>query len=97
MTQNLDKLRKASDDAHTKVHALQAEKDEAMQKVRTKYTDRLRTAIDKAAAAQKELCDAEAAGALADRPDGPAVAKALVEQGGLSAEAVAAVGIDLPE
>lgn len=56
---------------------LQNEKDDAIDKVRAKYADRQRKAVDKAAEAQKVYLDAEAADALRDRPDGEAVAEAL--------------------
>lgn len=77
MAYDLDKLRSDAEKAEQRAQKLMAEKDEAVQKVRDKYTDRLRDANDEAAAAQKALCDAEAANALLDRPDGPSVAEAL--------------------
>jgi hypothetical protein len=66
---DIDKLRAEYERAEAKAHALQAEKDEAAQKVREKYRDRQRDANADAAEAQKALCDAEAAQALADRDD----------------------------
>lgn len=74
---DIDKLREKSAAAEAKAYKLQAEKDEALQKVRDKYTDRLRDANDEAAAAQKELCDAEAAAALVGRDDAETVASNL--------------------
>lgn len=56
---------------------LQNEKDADLDKLRAKYADRQRKAVDEAAAAQKEYLDAEAVQPLLDRPDGEAVAKAL--------------------
>ena len=70
-------LRKRWQDAEAKAHALQAEKDEAVDKVRTRYADKLRKAVDDAAAAQKEYLDAEVVESLRDRPDGEAVAASL--------------------
>lgn len=77
MSPNIDKLRKNYEDAEAKMFTLQAKKDEAMQDVRDKYMGQLREAIDKAAAAQKELCNAEAAAALVGRDDAAAVAENL--------------------
>lgn len=56
---------------------LQNEKDDQIDKVRARYADRQRKAVDKAAKAQKAYLDAQAADALRDRPDGEAVAEAL--------------------
>ncbi len=67
----------AYDAAIGKAYALQAEKDAALAKVKDKYGDKLRSANDAAAVAHKALLDAQAAGALLDRPDGEAVAEAL--------------------
>lgn len=74
---DIEKLRKASQDAEAKAQKLMAEKDDAMSKVRDRYSAKLAKATDEAAAAQKQLADAEAAQALMDRPDGPSVADAL--------------------
>jgi Skp family chaperone for outer membrane proteins len=58
---DIDKLRSEYEQAEAKAHALQADKDEAMQKVLDKYRDKMRDANAKAAEAQKAFCDAEAA------------------------------------
>jgi hypothetical protein len=71
------KLRGEWEQAEQKAQQLQAEKDDAIDKLRAKYTQKLRDAVDEAAAAQKRFLDAEAADALRDRPDGKAVADAL--------------------
>ena len=74
---NLNELRKKWEDAEAKAHKLQAEKDEALAKLRERYADKLRGAVDEAAAAQKELLDAEVVESLRDRPDGEKVAADL--------------------
>jgi ElaB/YqjD/DUF883 family membrane-anchored ribosome-binding protein len=74
---DLKKLRAASQEAEDAAHKLQAEKDDALKKLREKYAKRLRKANDDAAAAQKALADAEAAEALKDRPGGAELAEAL--------------------
>lgn len=70
-------LKKRFTDAEAKAHKLQAEKDDALAKVRSRFGDRLRKATDDAAAAQKAWLDAEAAESLKDRPDGEQVAQTL--------------------
>jgi hypothetical protein len=70
-------LKQKWEQAEAEAVKLQNEKDDAVEKVRAKYTDRLRKAVDKAADAQKKYLDAEATDALRDRPDGEAVAQAL--------------------
>jgi hypothetical protein len=77
MAYDLDKLRADLEKAEQAAYKLQADKDDAVEKARSKYADKLRKANDDAAAAQKALADAEAANALMDRPDGPSVAEAL--------------------
>lgn len=77
MSKSTSDLKKAWQDAEAAAVALQNEKDDAVDKVRAKYADRQRKAVDKAAKAQKAYLDAEAADALRDRPDGEAVAEAL--------------------
>lgn len=64
-------------DAETHAQALMAEKDNALQKVKDHYGRQLQAANTKAAQAQKAYLNAQAADALRDRPDGPAVAEAL--------------------
>ena len=64
---DIDKLREKYEAAEAKAHKIQADKDEALQNVRDRFGDKLRKANDDTAAAQKELADAEAAQALADR------------------------------
>jgi hypothetical protein len=74
---DIDKLRTEYEQAEAKAHALQADKDEAMQKVLDKYRDKMRAANAKAAEAQKAVCDAEAAAALVGREDAETVAANL--------------------
>jgi hypothetical protein len=74
---DLKTLRADAKAAEENAQKLQAEKDDAVRKVREKYGKRLAKAVDEAAAAQKKLADGEAADALLDRPDGRAVAEAL--------------------
>lgn len=66
---NLDQLEQAWRDAEARAVKLQNDKDEALQKVRDRFADRQRAAVDEAAAAQKAWLDASAAQALADRDD----------------------------
>lgn len=73
----LDELREANDKAHADLYELQAAKDEASRKLFEQYHEPLAEAQQKAAAAQKAMCDREAAEALLDRPDGEAVAQSL--------------------
>lgn len=77
MSGNVKDLKQAWLDAEADAIRLQGEKDDAIDKARAKYAKRQRAAVDKAAAAQKAYLDADAAGALLDRPDGEAVADAL--------------------
>lgn len=70
-------LKKAYEDAEDKAQKIMAERDEAMDKVRSRFDDRLRKANQDAADAQKAWMDAEAVEALKDRPDGEAVAASL--------------------
>jgi hypothetical protein len=86
MAYDLDKLRKEYEDAEAKAQKLQADRDEAIAKVRDRYDGKLRAATDAAAAAQKEWRDAEAFVPLLDRPDGESVARGHVEQGGMTQE-----------
>jgi hypothetical protein len=74
---SIDKLRGDYESAEAKAQKLMAEKDEAMGKVRDKYAEKLAVANDEAAAAQKALCDAEAAAALVGRDDAAVVANNL--------------------
>lgn len=74
---DIEKLRAEYEKAEAAAHKLQAEKDEAMQKARDRFFDRQRDANEKAARAQKALCDAEAAAALVGRDDAETVAANL--------------------
>jgi chromosome segregation ATPase len=74
---DLDKLRAEYEQAEAKAHALQSDKDDALQKITDKYRDKMRDANEKAAEAQRALCDAEAAAALVGRPDAETVAANL--------------------
>jgi len=70
-------LKKAFEDAEAKAYKLQAEREEALQKVRDRFDDKLRDANAEAAEAQKAMLDAEVKESLKDRPDGQAVADSL--------------------
>lgn len=70
-------LQKAFEDAEAKAHEIQADRDEALRKVRDRFDDKLRKAVDKAAEAQKAWLDAQVAESLKDRPDGEAIAASL--------------------
>lgn len=74
---DLAKLRTEFEKAEQKAQKLQADKDQALEKVRDRFNDRLAAAVDDAAAKQKALNDAEAADALLDRPDGETLARTL--------------------
>jgi membrane-bound lytic murein transglycosylase B len=66
---DIEKLRGEYEAAEAKALKLQADKDEAMQKVLDRFRDRQREANQDTATAQKALADAEASQALADRDD----------------------------
>ena len=74
---DIDTLRSDYEQAEARAQALMADKDAAIQRVRDEYGDELRAANDEAAAAQKLLCDAEAAQALVGRDDAETVAANL--------------------
>lgn len=74
---DLKKLQADYEKAEEHAQKIMADKDEAIQKVRDRYGERLQKANQKAADAQKEWADAEAANALLDRPDGEALAERL--------------------
>lgn len=74
---DIEKLRADYEKAEEQAYKLQADKDEAMQKVRDRFFDRQRDANQRAADAQKALCDAEAAAALVGRDDAEIVASNL--------------------
>lgn len=74
---NVDSLEKAWRDAEARAVKLQGEKDEALAKVRERFGEKLRGAVDEAASAQKAFLDAQVAESLRDRPDGDEVARAL--------------------
>jgi hypothetical protein len=70
-------LKTQYEQAETDAQKLMAEKDDALEKVRTRYGKRLQDANQKAAQAQKAWSDAVAAEALLDRPNGEALAQTL--------------------
>jgi hypothetical protein len=74
---NAKDLHETYEKAEQDAQKIMADRDDAIQKVRDRFDDRLRKANDKAAKAQKVWLDAQAAEALLDRPDGEAVAQAL--------------------
>lgn len=65
-SQELLKLYEA---AEADAHRIQAEKDAAIKKVRTKYSDKLRKAVDKAAEIQTEYRNRAAVEELLSRED----------------------------
>lgn len=69
----VEDLRAEAERAEQRLRELQAQHDEA----RERFREPLRAARDEAAAAQKAWCDAEAAQALLDEPDGERLAEAL--------------------
>jgi predicted DNA-binding protein (UPF0278 family) len=77
MSDTTKNLKKAWQDAESAAIALQNEKDEAIDKVRAKYGEKQRKAVDDAAAKQKLYLDAEAAAALVGRDDAELVASNL--------------------
>ena len=77
MTQSTEDLQAKFEQAEAKAQKLQSDKDEALQNVRDRFSDKQRQATDKAAEAQKAWADAVAADALRDRPDGAKIAEAL--------------------
>jgi hypothetical protein len=86
----VDDLKQEWQDKESKAIALVAEKDDAIDKIRTKYTDKLRKANDEAAKAQKAYLNAEAAAALVGRDDAEVTANNL----GLTKEYEAASASD---
>jgi ElaB/YqjD/DUF883 family membrane-anchored ribosome-binding protein len=74
---DIEHLRDKYEKAEQKAQELQADKDDALQKVRDRFNDRLRKANDDLAEAQKALADAEAAQALVGRPDAELIAANL--------------------
>jgi TPP-dependent pyruvate/acetoin dehydrogenase alpha subunit len=88
MAYDLDKLRDAYEKAERHAFDLQVKKDEEVAKVRDRYTDKLRKAVDKAAEAQKALANGEVAASLLDRPDGRSVAESMIRTGGFTQEQV---------
>jgi hypothetical protein len=73
----MSNLKTAWKDAEDKALKLQADRDQAIAKVRERYDKRLRAANDEAAKAQKAFLDSEAAAALVGREDAEQVAKDL--------------------
>lgn len=73
----LEELRQENEQAHAELYELQTAKDAAVEALYEEWRPKLWEAQDKAAAAQKAMCDREAAEALLDRPDGEAVARTL--------------------
>jgi DNA-nicking Smr family endonuclease len=69
VTQTTKDLKTAWQDAEAKAHKLQADKDQALAKVRDRYADKQRKANDEAAAAQKAYLDAQATDELRSRDD----------------------------
>jgi hypothetical protein len=73
----MSNLETAWKDAEDKALKLQADRDQAIAKVRERYDKRLREANAAAAKAQKAYLDSEAAAALVGRADAEQVAKDL--------------------
>jgi hypothetical protein len=97
MTQTTKDLKTAWQDAEAKAQDIMAQKDEAITKVRDRFTAKLQDATDKAAHAQRAYLQAEAAQGLVGRDDAGITAARLIEEGGLTPEAVEAAGITIPE
>jgi DNA-nicking Smr family endonuclease len=97
MTHTTKDLKAAWQDAEARAQDLQAKKDEAIQNVRDRFVAKLQDATDKAAHAQRAYLQAEAAQGLVGRDDAGITAARLIEEGGLTPEAVEAAGITLPE
>jgi hypothetical protein len=74
---DLEKLRGDWERAEAKAIQIQNDKDEAIDKIRAKYGDKQRDAVNDAAAKQKTFLDAEAAQALVGRDDAEIIAEAL--------------------
>jgi hypothetical protein len=74
---DLKKLEQDWKDKEAAAIKIQADKDEAVQKARDKYAERLRKAVDEASKAQQEFADASAAEALVGRDDAEIVANNL--------------------
>lgn len=74
---DIKKLKTDFEQAEAKAQKLMADKDEAIEKIRDRYGDRLRNANQDTAEKQKLWLDAQAAEGLLDRPDGEAIAHAL--------------------
>lgn len=69
MTKTTNDLKQAWQDAEAKAQKIMADKDEAVQKIRTRFDERLRAANNKAAEAQKAYLDADAVDELRSRDD----------------------------
>jgi hypothetical protein len=74
---DLKKLEQDWKDKEAAAIKIQADKDEAVQKARDKYAERLRKAVDEASKAQQEFADASAAEARVGRDDAEIVANNL--------------------
>lgn len=98
---SLDKLKDRAEQADAKALKLSGEyQDKVDQQVTKKwnelkerYGSRIEEANEEARVAQKEYADALVLQDLMDRPDGPAVAQTLVQQGGLTQEQVDEAGL----
>lgn len=80
MTQ-LDDLRVAYESADQQATGLTGEyetaRNAALAELKAQYKPQIDEAVEAAAKAQKAYCDAEAAHALLDRPDGESIAQSL--------------------
>lgn len=74
---DVETLRKEWQDAEAKAIKLQNDRDEALDKVRTRFNEKLTAAVDEAAAAQKAFLDAQVVDSLRGRDDGEVVARTL--------------------
>lgn len=77
----LDELREAYEAADQEAIRLTGEyetaRNTALSELKAQYKSQLDEAVEAAAKAQKAYCDAEAAHALLDRPDGESIAQSL--------------------
>jgi hypothetical protein len=86
-------LQAAWQNAEAKAQAIMAEKDDAIDKVRAKYADKLRKATQDAADAQKVFLDADAAQHVINRDESVDTKVALLVSLGLQ-EAALGLGFD---
>ena len=77
MSKSVQDLQDKFEKAEAQAHKIQADRDEALEKLRDRFDDRLRKANADAAEAQKAWLDAQVREELRDRPDGETLAGSL--------------------